>query len=207
MELRAHDLIKISDSKQLVGSLPTPDWVSEALNRTPYVVVRRELMTNDMIPVGVRGNNRSERFAAFLPLHAIIEQITPESLTAKAIWRALARFQQLKALQALDLVNSIFKNFNIQWGPTGSVGFELASGYHSVHDCSDLDLIIRVDQPPSLEVAKRILLMLEQVPVRTDVQIETPLGGVALSEYAQGNCMVLLRTQTGPRLVGMGGYY
>ncbi|MEX1031061.1 MAG: malonate decarboxylase holo-ACP synthase [Paenibacillaceae bacterium] len=207
MELRTHDILKISDSELLVGKLPMPGWVSESLNDTPYVVVRREFMSNEMIPVGVRGTNRNERFAAFLPLHAIVEQITPESLVAKAIWTAHARFQQLEALQALALIKPISKGLNVQWGPTGSVGFELASGHHSVHDCSDLDLIMRVEQLPSLEVAKRILQMLDQVPVRTDVQIETPIGAVALAEYAQGNRMVLLRTQAGPRLVGMGGNY
>jgi phosphoribosyl-dephospho-CoA transferase len=156
-----------------------------------------------MVPVGVRGNKRNERFAAFLPLHAIVEHITPESLTAKSIWTAHARFQQMKALQALEVIKPLFNGLNILWGPTGSVGFELASGHHSVNDSSDLDVIIRFEQPPLLELAKKILNILARVPARMDVQIETSIGAVALTEFVQGNGLVLLRTNTGPRLVGI----
>jgi phosphoribosyl-dephospho-CoA transferase len=38
--------------------------------------------------------------------------------------------------------------------------------------------------------------------VRIDAQIDTPLGGFALAEFAAGRPRVLLRTDGGPRLVG-----
>lgn len=207
MELRAHDIIRINDISHLSANVPQPDWVYEALKRTPYVVVRRAAVLNERIPVGVRGGSRNERYAAYVPNYAVEEHITPESLANTSLWAEHRRFQQMKALQALPLVGSIFTSLNMQWGPTGSVGFELACGYHSVHADSDLDVIIRVEKPPSLGVARRLLHMLDQISVRTDVQIETPTGAVALAEYAQGNSSVLIRTKIGPRFEEMGGYY
>jgi phosphoribosyl-dephospho-CoA transferase len=42
---------------------------------------------------------------------------------------------------------------------------------------------------------------LRRLPVRVDVQIETPSGAIALAEYAANLARVALRTQFGPRLV------
>jgi phosphoribosyl-dephospho-CoA transferase len=46
-----------------------------------------------------------------------------------------------------------------------------------------------------------LLQLLERRACRVDLQLETPLGGVALGEWAGGAARVLVKTAEGPRLV------
>ena len=47
-----------------------------------------------------------------------------------------------------------------------------------------------------------MLQLLERRACRVDLQLETPLGGVALREWAGDGARVLVKTADGPRLVG-----
>lgn len=102
---------------------------------------------------------------------------------------------------ALDYIEATLATSTYTWGPIGSVGFELASGAPTVGVCSDLDLLIRMERPLDCKSARQLSLRLAEVPVRVDVQLETPSGAIALAEYARGEPSVMLRTYDGPRLV------
>ncbi len=86
-------------------------------------------------------------------------------------------------------------------GPTGSVGFEFASGAEVVTTTSDLDVLIRLSSCLSVEQAQLIVNQLKECPVSVDVQVETEKGAFSLVEYARGEKTLLLRTVYGPSLV------
>jgi phosphoribosyl-dephospho-CoA transferase len=55
-------------------------WVVESLRRTPFVVVRRGLATDQEIPVGERGVDRNQRWAAMCPLKLVKNILAPQQL-------------------------------------------------------------------------------------------------------------------------------
>jgi phosphoribosyl-dephospho-CoA transferase len=84
------------------------------------------------------------------------------------------------------------------WGPTGSCGFELATGIRTLTAASDLDLVIEAPSMIPLPAAISLLASLEaQATVRLDVQLNTPAGGVTLKEYNRGGS-VLVKTSAAP---------
>ena len=91
--------------------------------------------------------------------------------------------------------------FGLAWGPTGSMGFELASRTPSVTTASDLDLVLRALAELPRETARSLVAACATMPIPIDAQVETPTGSVALAEYASGAARVLLRTSDGARLV------
>ncbi len=196
-----HDLLKISHTACIVSNEEIPKWVQEALLRAPWVVVRRAPPQNGMIPVGVRGENRNQRFGAYIPSSAIVMKVTPEQLVSLAGWRTSVRFTAIRAFQILDIVSFYYSRYDWSWGITGSVGFELASSIPTAHPNSDLDIVIRMPQPLDKETAGVLLGWNTRLPIRIDVQLETPFGAVALAEYARNEDQVLLRTSYGPKLV------
>jgi phosphoribosyl-dephospho-CoA transferase len=201
MELAPHDLLRLRSTKALIYEGTGPAWVTGALARAPLVVVRRAPLVGDLVPVGVRGQNRSERFAAYLPLSAIAERITPEQLTTMSAWRGHQRANEIEALHALDRVAALLNTIGLAWGPVGSIGFELASGIPTATPTSDLDLLLRSPSVLPLNVARNMHSALTAITARLDVQIEVPAGAIALSEYIRGESTMLLRTRKGPRLV------
>lgn len=165
------------------------------------MVVRRDTAKYGRVPVGIRGNSRSQRFPAFLPKHAIIEKVEPEDLIEQRLWKTSTRRSQIEAFNFLDKLIEIYSAYSLSWGPTGSVGFELASGVPTAHVGSDLDVVIRTPRRLGQSVAHELIKLHNSFPVRIDVQLETPLGAVSLVEYARGTGSMLLRTDIGPRLV------
>jgi hypothetical protein len=82
------------------------------------------------------------------------------------------------------------------------VGFELATGFPAATKDSDLDLLIRAPDELKRDLCRRVHIRLSaQVPVRTDVLIETRTGAIPLDEYARGDLQILLRSSNGPKLV------
>jgi phosphoribosyl-dephospho-CoA transferase MdcG len=57
-----------------------PSWVFREFGKTSLVVVWRGAVTRDRIPVGIRGPERSQRWAALCPPSAIRQIITPADL-------------------------------------------------------------------------------------------------------------------------------
>jgi phosphoribosyl-dephospho-CoA transferase len=147
----------------------------------------------------MRGRTRSERFAALLAPEAVAARVTPEDLAAARGWRHMTRALSVPPLRVLDAVDELFSSLSFAWGPTGSAGFELATGVPTAGAASDLDVVVRAPEPWSLDRAREIAGELALLPVRVDAQLDAPAGAVALAEYARGG-RVLLRTPDGPRL-------
>jgi len=176
-----------------------PAWVAASLARAPWVVVRRTRTPNGLIPVGVRGRTRGERFAALLAMDAVAARVSPEDLAAARSWRQMPRGRQVGSLRILDAVDELFTSLGLVWGPTGSVGFELATGVAAASAASDLDVVVRAPEFWPLERAREVAEDLAPLPARVDAQLDTPAGAVTLAEYACGG-RVLVRTPDRPRL-------
>jgi phosphoribosyl-dephospho-CoA transferase len=165
-----------------------PDWVVESLRRTPWVVVRRARAPAGRIAVGVRGPTRTQRHPLIIDPDDVMERVAPQQLTDVVPRR------DLPAFRTLDVVRRAVGPTGLEWGPTGSVGFELATGHPCVRAGSDLDIAVFVDR---LGAASGITPL-----PGVDCAIETPSGAVALAELVHGAEQVLLKTADGPRLVG-----
>ena len=137
----AHDLLQILRGADLFCPEPCPLWVKHSLEQAPLVVVRRAEPLDGMIPVGVRGSLRNQRFGAYLAPKSILRQIAPEQLAAARGWLGSVRSREVPALGALAVVAATLPKFSLAYGPTGSVGFELASGRETATSTSDLDLL------------------------------------------------------------------
>jgi len=206
MEIRTHDLLRIKDGCDIIGRFSKPKWVDEALKRAPFVVVRRAPFLNNEVPVGIRGELRNERFGGLLLRSNIESVISPQKIVSNKLWLNTPRFSQIQVFSALDFVYNIFKTYGLSWGPTGSVGFELASGMPTVKSTSDLDIAIYIQELLPSIIAKQIYEKLRKAPVPVDAQFETPHGAVSLEEYARGEYArgetpILLRTINGPMLI------
>ncbi|WP_347548555.1 malonate decarboxylase holo-ACP synthase [Pseudalkalibacillus hwajinpoensis] len=195
-----HDLLRISSVNDLLEE-EGPAWVSDFLLRAPFVVVRRALINEGLIPVGIRGEARNQRHASLLAEQKILERITPEQLAQGIGWKKYSRFRELPALQSLDLVEGLFASYNLSWGPTGSVGFELASGVATASKSSDLDIVIREPEGLSKAISKELTTELKKAPCHIDVQVETRYGAVALLEVASGGSTILIKRDKGPELI------
>lgn len=201
MELKVNDLLKINTVNDLIGDFTDFPWIDEAVKRSPLVVVRRAPLINNMVPVGIRGTNRSQRLAATILDSNIIEIIKPEQLVEGKLWRNNKHIGETQIFKTLEAVDNIFKRYSMIWGPTGSVGFELASGVETVTATSDLDIIVRAPSFVPIKTAKDIIKELSTVITKVDIQLETPKGSLALAEYARGDNNILIRTLNGPRLI------
>jgi phosphoribosyl-dephospho-CoA transferase len=203
-EVTPHTLLRIAGVESLAADVQElPAWAPESLRRAPWVVVRRTPVCGSNIPVGLRGETRSQRIASWLPESAVLECVTIRQLSTTATWKHAPRRTQVPALEALERVAAIMRahGFEYQWGPTGSVGFELASGCSTATERSDLDLALRLDRPLSVASACSLHSALAALPVRTDLLLEMPHGAVALCDYATSRGSFVLRTMRGPRLV------
>ena len=146
-------MLRLADGTGLRHEGSVPAWVPTSLTRAAWVVVRRARAPAGLIPVGVRGRTRAERFAALLAPDAVAARVTPEDLVrarAGATWSARAGY-----LRVLDAVDELFASLGLAWGPTGSVGFELATGVAAAGTASDLDVVVRAPEPLPLEMHGR----------------------------------------------------
>jgi phosphoribosyl-dephospho-CoA transferase len=200
MDMKPHYLIKIARQNDLVTNLPLPDWAITSLHRAPFVVVRRAETAYSRIPIGIRGPERQHRFAASLPAHKAVAAISPYSLIWPANWKKVYPSRQPAAIRALQQVTPFLIQAGFRWGPTGSIGFELATGVATVNDSSDLDLLIDLPDFVNVRAARRLMTDLKKrTPVRLDVQLNTPRGGVSLADYIDSQ-KVLVKTPSGPVL-------
>ena len=141
------------------------------------MVVRRGHVRDGMMPVGVRGLTRSQRFAAFVAVAEIADRLSPEDLTVSGRVIQPKRKDAVPALSALDRVAVLLLRRGYHWGPGGSVGFEIATGVATATASSDLDLILRQDHRLEPNKATDLLATLVKAaaPARIDVMLETPM--------------------------------
>jgi phosphoribosyl-dephospho-CoA transferase len=196
----AHDLLQISGCIDLVEieREPSPIWIERSLRLAPFVVVRRADPFDGLVPVGVRGSTRSQRFGAYVEPGSVIRRIAPEQLTESYSLQNGTRTKRIPALNALVKIKENLTHFPLIYGPTGSVSFELASGLPVTTAASDLDLLIRTPERLSMELAREIMKIFSRIPCRVDAQLETPRGAVSLTEYTSGQRPLLLRQNRGP---------
>jgi phosphoribosyl-dephospho-CoA transferase len=197
---RAHDLLRLA---RLAPVDDEPSWVRAAFARAPFAVVRRAEAAAGFVAAGVRGATRAERFGTWIDVQDIETSVSPESLIDVEPLAGRASFPAFVALAALRANADVLGAFT--WGPTGSAGFELATGVPTISETSDLDLLIRMPERCDAVTIKALFEALAQAAqhagTRVDAQIETPSGGVALAELAAGKPRVLLRASDGARLV------
>ncbi|HWT68373.1 MAG TPA: malonate decarboxylase holo-ACP synthase [Pseudomonas sp.] len=183
--LMAHDLLWGMTPEQFPAD--APEWVVESICAGQPVVVRRAQSAAGQVAVGVRGRLREQRFAVSMAIASVSRRVQPEQLCHVDIDRDLAAMRALRALRPmLDASGWV-------WGVSGSAGFELASGFAALHEGSDLDLILRTPHPLSRVQARELLTRLDAAVGVVDMQLQTPLGAVALREWASASSRVLLK--------------
>jgi phosphoribosyl-dephospho-CoA transferase len=182
-----------------VAALPAdaPAWVGEVIGLGHPVVVRRAQVAEGWVAVGVRGGSRDQRFATVMKLSDVTSRVQPEQLVdpvdnLDTDW---------PALRALKQIRPVLDALTLPWGVAGSAGFELATGVKVLHQDSDLDLILRADQFFSRLQAIELVTALDGAICRIDLQVQTPLGAVALREWASSARQVLLKADGGAQLV------
>jgi len=197
---RPHDLLWICRSalkKPELDAGSIPAWVSRG--KGP-VVVRRAETQPGLVPVGIRGSKREERFAALAPEQAVEKSVSPFALRAAKLWLQHPERDHHPVLRTLGSVACILNEEELDWGITGSLGYELATGDPQLRPGSDLDLVIERPTPMSRHQAEKLMTKLTGHLCRIDVQVETPEGAIGLSEWARPSGKVLIKTSMGPRL-------
>ena len=228
---RPHDLLWLKCIPQWHDA---PEWVGIALARLPVVVVRRAGAPKGLVSVGVRGESRSQRYGALISIAEIercagpemlLDDVLPDRMSglplsvselscAQGSAQTTAGFIRpprdvsragLPAFMVLQGLAPVLRRFRLVWGPTGSVGFELATGLPVVQAGSDLDVLIRLPEWIGRDTGQSLLRTLStqaaQAGVRIDAQLETPGGAVSLAEYAGSTRRVLLRGSGEPIFV------
>lgn len=190
--VQPHDLLRLSGDVALPPG--APQWVRHALSTTPWAVARRAAAARGFIAAGVRGPTRSARFALDVDPADVDTVVKPEDLAHDRPRNGRC----LPAFHALESIRPVLDNARVTWGPTGSVGFELATGSQTVTETSDLDLIVRLTTARDLD---RLRGIEHGIGARVDCQLETPAGAVALAELTGDGREIMLRTADGPRLV------
>ncbi|WP_035988752.1 malonate decarboxylase holo-ACP synthase [Paraburkholderia caribensis] len=199
---QAHDIVRL---RRLESFDNEPAWVRAAFARALFAVVRRAQAPAGWIAIGLRGAARNERYGTWARSDDIEVVLSPEALASLpcALAADRAGLPVFVALDALRRDTSSLGSF--MWGPTGSVGFELATGNPTATATSDLDLLLRIPDHLPRDEAQRLQARLDEhaahAGIRIDAQLETPAGGVALAEYASGKARVMARHASGPRLV------
>jgi phosphoribosyl-dephospho-CoA transferase len=197
--LQVHDLILLKSESAVIsteGRLACPYLTS---NRRPWVVVRRGRISDGLIPVGVRGSQRHERWAGFTRLSEVLETRRPDQLR---LLLAKDSRRGLQAFRTLSYLESHLVELDISWGPGGSAGYELASGIPAVRDGSDLDLILFASKNLDTTEAQDLWRMISSAPGKVDALVETPYCGFSLQEFVTASHRKILLRTTDGRILG-----
>lgn len=207
MRYRAHDLLWLDGPDAFTPASEAPAWLDAAwLARSP-VVVRREVVAPGRVPVGVRGLERHQRCAGYVGTGRVVECVTPAMLARFqdrplsepcAALRATAR--DWPCMAALLSVAPQLDALDLDWGPTGSAGFWLATGLPVLRPTSDLDLVVRAPTRPGDAVLAVLAALQKTAACQLDIQVDTGSGGFALAELMKGAERVMLKTASGPVL-------
>lgn len=190
-----HDLLWV---KNIVVQEEKPNWYANHIMTRPVVV--RRAKHNPLIPVGIRGSKKTQRLACWVNRQDIIKTMSAIEIAKQQQWlRQYAQhpLQQFKALQNIEL---IFSQLNLSWGLCGSLGFELATGLVVANGNSDIDLIVYMLDKQESEKLVLLWKMLQKLPFKADLQIETPIGAIALYEWMNKPEKIMVKTNLGPIL-------
>jgi phosphoribosyl-dephospho-CoA transferase len=197
--LQVHDLILLRAESAVISTPGEPACPYLNLDQRPWVVVRRGRISDGLIPVGVRGSRRHERFAGFTGLNEVVETRRPDQL--RMILAEDSR-RSLQAFRTLSYLDSHLAGLDMNWGPGGSVGYELASGIPAVRADSDLDFVLFAPRKFDITKAQDLWRMISGAPGKVDALVETPCCAFSLEEFAtNSHRKILLRTSEG-RVLG-----
>ena len=193
-----HDLLTITLEKDELSSFP--EWAQLKLTEFQTVIVTRQKpLSKNKIVVGVRGNQRNQRFAFEINKQRIQKRVTPYEALEQFKFNRLPEsrkgfpvFQVLRSIQGKHFLSADF-------GITGSAGYEIVTGDMMVKETSDLDLILKVDHRIPFDKLKKLWENLNQFSVHADVQLVHADRGFSLEEFVQQNGkQVLIKSGTGP---------
>ena len=193
-----HDLLTITLEKDELSSFP--EWAQLKLTEFQTVIVTRQKpLSKNKIVVGVRGNQRNQRFAFEINKQRIQKRVTPYEALEQFKFNRLPEsrkgfpvFQALRSIQGKHFLSADF-------GITGSAGYEIVTGDMMVKETSDLDLILKVDHRIPFDKLKKLWENLNQFSVHADVQLVHADRGFSLEEFVQQNGkQVLIKSGTGP---------
>ncbi len=198
---KPHDLLWAVDASSFTSEEALPAWSSSEWLRYAPAVIRRERVADpDCLPVGLRGVTRDQRHKAYLRRDCVARWVSPEMLSQAVALdhtRSLARFA---AIDTLIDIAPMLDALPLAWGPTGSVGFTLASGIVVLGPDSDLDLLVRAPRALDAGTINVLCAMETHASCRLDIQIDTGHGAFSFAEWVQGRRSVLLKTDAGPLL-------
>ena len=192
-----HDLLHIASDSAGMPTLARPHWMKETFANCPWAVALREPARDNLIAVGIRGAARNERWGCVVRRDSIRQIVRPEDLVARSARCAL----RTPALVALEQLRERWRNLALPWGPTGSVGFELATGCCVTTATSDLDIVIRASTSIDREYARFLSNRAAGLEVISDIRVEAPRCGFSLEEYVRTSSRrIVLRYPEGARL-------
>lgn len=194
-----HDLVFFSDVTDLTYAGSCPDWVATAVMRAPVGVIRRGQAPAGMLPVGIRGSNKSQRFGAYLPVTAVTDHLTSQEI--RHFGRSNRQDKMLPIWQALDQINPYLDTHQYDWGLSGSAAYELVTGIPTVNQNSDLDFIAFNQEQLTPPKAQHLLDWLNSFGPHADVQIMRGQAGFSLEDYCYHHGQgVLVKSLQGPYL-------
>ena len=197
-----HDLVWFDEAALAVDA---PAWAVAVVAAGEPGVVRRAARHGISLPVGIRGADKRQRHGDQVAAKRVSSHLAPEAIDLDVLARPpwSERGGDVPALAALADIRHRLNDLSIVWGPTGAVGYELATGRAVAHRESDLDLVVRLP-----ECCNDVLAALcetaaaarQTYAIRCDIQLETPAGGVALADWAGEAGQMMVKSDTGPYL-------
>jgi len=194
---QVHDLLQLHPDSLDAACMGAPPWVRQSLASCPWVVVRRAEAPAGQIAVGVRGSSRGERWGSFVSTNLIRRVVSPAELLAVAPCSAPSL--QTLPFKALQQLIERWRDVALPWGPTGSLGFELATGCPVTTSSSDLDIAIHAEARISQDQARSLWQRAAGLQTKVDIRVETRECGFSLEEYASTSTAILLRYPDGAR--------
>jgi len=178
---RVHDLLLLRPAALSTAGVSKPAWVALLRPSNLWVVVRRATAPEGLVAVGMRGINRQQRWGSFADLADVRDRLRPSQLYFHMARRTRSA---MPALAALSWLEGQLNKSEFDWGPVGSVGFELATGQQVVTETSDLDIALFAPTRFTRDTARELWSVMKAAPAKVDVRVETPCCGFSLEEYA-----------------------
>jgi phosphoribosyl-dephospho-CoA transferase len=196
-----HDLLELTSATAVREIAHAPDWVEQSLSACCYAVVRRKQIASNHIAIGIRGKERSQRWAGSINVNDIKMVIRPFEIRTKDMIKH-ERSITIPALQNLQTLEAKWSELEFRWGPGGSVGFELATGFPAATQTSDLDIVLFAPQRFSQTRAQELFLAVREIGNTIDVLVEAPACAFSLAEYASAEGQSIMLRSCGEPSVG-----
>jgi phosphoribosyl-dephospho-CoA transferase len=179
---QVHDLLLLRSGVVNPTRVPKPTWATALTGQNLWVVVRRAAAPDGSVAVGVRGVSRNQRWGGLADLADVEERFRPSQLFFNMARRVRG---VIPALAALSWLEGQLDKSELDWGPVGSVGFELATGQQVVTGTSDLDIALFAPTRFTTDAARKLWSVMRAAPAKVDVRVESPICGFSLEEYAR----------------------